>query len=263
MGEFENTQISQAIVGSYYAKLADRLVSDVLIVGGGPSGLIAAADLAAKGLKVTVMERRISPGGGVWGGGIGMNEVVIQDEALPIIDEIEVRHKPTGLQGGASEAGLHTIDSVELSCGLILNAIRSGAVILNLLTVEDICLDRGRVTGAVVNRTGISGVFHVDPIMFSSKAMIDATGHEAIVVASLRKRGLLRATPADGQVEGPMNAPSGEAFVVDRIAEVYPGLWVTGMSVCATFGGPRMGPIFGGMLLSGKRVAKLVAESLK
>lgn len=32
------------------------------------------------------------------------------------------------------------------------------------------------------------------------------------------------------------------------------------MAVCATFGGPRMGPIFGGMLLSGRRVAELILE---
>ncbi|MDY7009659.1 MAG: sulfide-dependent adenosine diphosphate thiazole synthase [Planctomycetota bacterium] len=256
MVELKDVQISEAIVGAYYAKLTDRLVSDVLIVGAGPSGLVAAATLAGQGLKVTVLERRLSPGGGIWGGGIGMNEVVIQDQAIPAVDDIGVRHRE-------KTPGLHTVDSVELACGLCLNAVRSGAVILNLLTVEDVCIDRERVTGAVVNRTGISGVLHVDPIMFSSRAMIDSTGHEAVVVETIRKRGLLRSTPADGQVEGPMNPASGEAFVVDRVAEVYPGLWVTGMSVCATFGGPRMGPIFGGMLLSGRRVAEMVAEKLK
>ena len=58
-------------------------------------------------------------------------------------------------------------------------------------------------------------------------------------------------------------AAAGEAFVVDKTTEVYPGLWVSGMSVCTTLGGPRMGPIFGGMLLSGKRVAELILADLK
>ena len=57
-----------------------------------------------------------------------------------------------------------------------------------------------------------------------------------------------------------MDAWAGESFVVERVAEPFPGLWVTGMSVCATFGGPRMGPIFGGMMLSGKRVAEMILE---
>jgi thiamine thiazole synthase len=34
------------------------------------------------------------------------------------------------------------------------------------------------------------------------------------------------------------------------------------MASNAAFGGPRMGPIFGGMLLSGKKVAKTIHERL-
>jgi thiamine thiazole synthase len=60
-----------------------------------------------------------------------------------------------------------------------------------------------------------------------------------------------------------MDASSGEKFVEDSVAELYPGLWVTGMSVCTAMGGPRMGPIFGGMLLSGNRAAALVTSFLK
>ena len=57
-----------------------------------------------------------------------------------------------------------------------------------------------------------------------------------------------------------MDAAASEAFVVERVAEAHPGLRLTGMAVCATFGGPRMGPIFGGMLPSGKRVAEPILE---
>ena len=60
-----------------------------------------------------------------------------------------------------------------------------------------------------------------------------------------------------------MNAAAGEQFVVENVTEIFPGLWITGMSVCAALGGPRMGPIFGGMLRSGVRVAETVSAALK
>lgn len=256
MPGLEETEISKNIISAYYEKLLDRIASDVLIVGAGPAGMTAAFCLAGKGLKVTLVEKRLSCGGGIWGGGMGMNEVVVQDDAVSLLDEIGVGHKPAG-------GGLHTVESIELAAGLCLKAVQSGAVLLNLITAEDVCVHRRRVTGVVANRTMISGALHVDPITFSAKAVIDGTGHEAVLVEALRKRGLLAGTPAADGVEGPMDADSGEAFVVENVAEVFPGLWVCGMSVCAALGGPRMGPIFGGMLLSGRRVAELVCRVLE
>ena len=50
--------------------------------------------------------------------------------------------------------------------------------------------------------------------------------------------------------------------MIDHAGEIHPGLWLSGMSVSATLGGPRMGPIFGGMLLSGKRVAEMIRAAL-
>jgi sulfide-dependent adenosine diphosphate thiazole synthase len=38
---------------------------------------------------------------------------------------------------------------------------------------------------------------------------------------------------------------------------------VCGMAANASFGSYRMGPIFGGMLLSGEKAAKEIAERLK
>jgi thiamine thiazole synthase len=113
----------------------------------------------------------------------------------------------------------------------------------------------------VVNRSLLGESLPIDPLVFSSRAVIDATGHDAAVLDALRRRGL--AGPSGSAWgERPMDADAGEAFVVERAGEAFPGLWVTGMSVCTAFAGPRMGPIFGGMLLSGARVAEQVLARL-
>jgi thiamine thiazole synthase len=38
---------------------------------------------------------------------------------------------------------------------------------------------------------------------------------------------------------------------------------VVGMVANNAYGGPRMGPIFGGMLLSGKKAAEMIIEKLR
>ena len=58
--------------------------------------------------------------------------------------------------------------------------------------------------------------------------------------------------------EKPMWADRGERSILDNTREVYPGVYVVGMAANAVFGDHRMGPIFGGMLLSGKKVADLL-----
>ena len=122
--------ISTAIINSFSKKLIDGLKLDVAIVGGGPSALVAARDLAAAGLKTAIFERKLAPGGGTWGGGMLFNEVVVQDEALPILDDFGITHKAL-----AGAAGYHTLDSVEMASGLIFGALKGGAKLFNSISV--------------------------------------------------------------------------------------------------------------------------------
>ena len=84
--QLKESAISKAIVDSYHQKLLRSIEGDVVIVGAGPAGLTAAFHLASKGRSVTIVEKRLAPGGGVWGGAMGMNEIVVQQEAVPILE---------------------------------------------------------------------------------------------------------------------------------------------------------------------------------
>jgi len=215
--------------------------------------------LAQEGFMVNVYERRLSPGGGMWGGGMTFPVVVVQKESKRILEEVGVKiQKTTG--------GYYTADSVEAVCKLCAGAIDAGARIFNAISIEDVMVRGGkRIDGAVINWSAIEiAGLHVDPLTVGSKAIVDATGHAAEVCKIVhRKVGRLN-TPS-GQIEGEksMWADVGERTVVENTKEVYPGLFVAGMAANAVYGAPRMGPIFGGMLLSGEKAAKLVARSIR
>ena len=50
---------------------------------------------------------------------------------------------------------------------------------------------------------------------------------------------------------------------MENTRQICPGLLVAGMAANAVFGSPRMGAIFGGMLLSGRKAAELAIDLLK
>ena len=253
---FDEFVVSKTILDSYYEKLHDSLECDVAIVGAGPSGLLLAGDLSRQGLKVVVIEAKLAPGGGTWGGGMGMNQVVFQPEVSGILERIGLRSKKVGK--------VRTADAVELAACLINYALRGGATLLNLITAEDVTVLADRVAGVVVNRTGISGRYHVDPIMVSSKVTVDATGHDARLVNFLNAHGYKIGTDSGVYMgEGAMDVVEGERFVVENAGKLFDGLYVTGMAVCATYNGPRMGPIFGGMLMSAEKVGGLIMSELR
>lgn len=251
--------ISRGIIDSYMNKLSNALELDVAIVGGGPSGLVAGYYLAAAGKKVAMFDRRLSIGGGVWGGGMMFNEVVVQEEGKGVLDEL-------GFSARQFEPGYNVLDSVYLASGLVFKAMAAGLTIFNLVAMEDVVIKQNRVAGLVINWGAVETLqWHVDPLTLHSRYVLDATGHPANVASVLvKKMGVRLNTPTGGIVgEKSMEAETGENDTVANSKEVYPGLYVSGMAANAVFGGYRMGPVFGGMLLSGKKVAEELIERLK
>jgi len=255
--KIDDVAISRAILKDYSARFDRALVSDVLVAGGGPSGLVAGTLLARKRFRVVLLEKRLAPGGGVWGGGMLASTVVVQPEAEHLLKEFAVRYE-------ATRGGLLVAQAVELAAALILKAVQAGVTILNAVSVEDVMVTEDRVTGLVVNYTPVEVTrMHVDPLSFRSRAVLDASGHDACIACLLQKHNFPLRTPSGKmEGEGPMWAQKGEEAVVTYTREIFPGAYVSGMAACAVFGGPRMGPIFGGMLLSGEKAAGLIGGDL-
>ena len=252
------TKVSKGIITTYFDKLQRNLELDTAIVGGGPSGIVAAYYLAKAGKKVALFDRKLSPGGGMWGGAMMFNQLVIQEEAMPIVKELGINYVPF-------EDNLYTIDSIESTSALLYHAVHAGATIFNCYSVEDVIFKSNVVSGVVVNWTPVlrEGL-HVDPLNVYAKFVIDGTGHDSEICCTVARKNGIKLATSTGAVmgEGSMDVSEGERLVVEGTKEIYPGLYVCGMAVSAVSGTPRMGPIFGGMLMSGKKVAELIIDRL-
>lgn len=252
----DETVITRLIVKNALDDLLNNLELDVAIAGCGPSGLVAAKYLAENNASVALFERKLSVGGGMWGGGMMFPKIVVQEDAVTILDEFGIKY--------IEDEGMYVANSIESVTKLTSKAIDSGAMIFNGISVEDVIIRDAGISGFVVNWSSVEAAgLHVDPLALKSRFSVDATGHPAEVCCIVqRKVGKLQTPSGKIEGEGSMWTEKSESLVVDNTKEVYPNLYVTGMAANAVFGAPRMGPIFGGMLLSGRRVAELILERL-
>lgn len=247
----DEIKISKAIIESYSDKLIDALDVDVAIAGAGPAGMVCGYYLAKAGKRVVLFERKLSVGGGMWGGGIMFNEIVVQKEAKGILDEFGVRSR-------LYEDNYYLADSIDAVSTICSKSVHAGLRIFNLLSVEDVMVRSKRVCGLVLNWTSVEmAKLHVDPITMRAKFVVDATGHPAEVTRVVERKSGIAFNTKTGKMIGEQSmwAEAGENTIVKNSKEICPGLYACGMCANAVFGGPRMGPIFGGMLLAGKKVA--------
>ena len=252
----DEKDVTRAIVGSFLRQFEQYAESDVIIVGAGPSGLVAGRELCRAGLKVLIVERNNYLGGGFWIGGYLMNKVTLRAPAEKVLDELGVPYEE-------AVPGLFVADGPHACSKLIAAACDAGAKFANMTIFDDVVLREGnRVAGVVINWTPIHAlpreITCVDPVAIEAKVVIDCTGHDACVVKKLEERGLARTVGF-----GAMWVERSEDAVVEHTGEVHPGLIAAGMAVSTVYGLPRMGPTFGGMLLSGERAAQAAMRMLK
>lgn len=247
--------ITKAIVEEFLKVFIEYSEVDVALVGGGPANLVAATYLAKKGVKTVLFEKKLSVGGGIWGGGMMFPRIVIQSEALRILDDFGVKYIEY-------QPGYYVANSIETAGKLISGACNAGVQIFNLMSVEDVMIrEDNTITGLVINWTPVDMAnLHVDPLSIFAKVVIDGTGHDAEVCRVVEKKIPEAKFSVCG--EKPMWADVGERVLLDTTKEVYPGLIVAGMTANAVAGGHRMGPIFGGMMLSGEKAAQLALAKL-
>ena len=252
--KLDEITITRAIVEEFTSDFLACTDTEVALVGGGPANLVAAKKLAEAGVSTVLFERKLAIGGGMWGGGMMMPRIVFQEEAKHILDDFGVRYKEY-------KPGYYVADSIECVCRLASEAISAGAKIFNLISVDDVMIREGdAVTGLVINWTAVGlQKLHVDPMTVRTRVVIDGTGHDASVCTTIARK-IPGALTVIG--EKPMWADVGERIIMDNTKEVYPGVIVTGMAANAVAGAPRMGPVFGGMLLSGEKAAKLAIAKL-
>jgi thiazole biosynthesis enzyme len=243
--ELSEITITRAIIDRFSRKFLDCAEVDTAIVGAGPAGLVASYFLAKTGRKVAIFERKLSIGGGMWGGGMMFNEIDL-----------------FGISTTEYEKGYYTAGAIEAVTTIGSHAVRAGATVFNCMSVEDVMIREGRVVGLVITWSPVGMAnLPVDPLSVTARHIIDATGHDTEVLRVIaRKAGIRLFTDSGGILgERSMWAEKAERLTVENTKCICPGVYVAGMSANAAFGGPRMGPIFGGMLLSGKKAAELIA----
>jgi len=251
--------ISRAITEKFMKDFIDSMDLDVAIAGAGPSGLVCAYYLAKQGMKVAMFERHLRVGGGMPGGGMMFNRIVVQKEAKHILDEF-------GVNMEHYKDDLYVADSLETVSTLCSKTIKAGVKMFNLMQVEDVMIRKDCITGVVLNWSPVSwSKLHVDPLAVRAKIVVDATGHDTEVCKVVERKIGPKLNTKTGTVIGEksMWAEVGEREIVDNTREVYPGLLVCGMAANGVFGSPRMGAVFGGMLISGEKCAQLAKKIIQ
>lgn len=251
--ELKEAEVTKTIVRGFMEDFLEYANSDVIIVGGGPCGITAAMLLAREGVKTLIIEKDVKAGGGMWQGGMLFPKMVVEEPANLLLESFGIKLK--------KEGKMYTADSYYVSSKLMSLAFEYGAKMFNSVQVQDVIYREDGLKGVVVNWTQAAHLTAncVDPLALEAKVIIDATGHNADVARVVSEKIGLKGFVGR---EGSMWIEKAELATVQNTKEIFPNLIVAGMAANGVHGLPRMGPVFGGMFLSGAKAARLALEKV-
>ncbi|EQC30329.1 thiamine biosynthetic enzyme [Saprolegnia diclina VS20] len=257
----KEAEVSREMTTRYMKDMYDFADSDVIIAGAGSAGLCAAYELSKyPNIRVAIIEQSVAPGGGAWLGGQLFSSMIVRKPAHHFLDELEIPYDVKEDHVVIKHAALFT--STVMSKVLKADNIK----LFNATAIEDLIIKNGRVGGVVTNWTLVT-LNHgtqscMDPNVMEGKVLISACGHDGPMGASGVKRlqniGMVENIPG----MGPLDMGAAEDAIVAGTKEIVPGMIVAGMEVAELDGAPRMGPTFGGMMISGQKAAHLALEAL-
>jgi len=224
--------------------------SDVIIIGAGPSGLMAALDLARLNLKTLVIERSIHVGGRLWASDFLINASDSAPQFKEILDELGIPYKK-------GKSGLFVNAGPNIAAKFILAACEAGVRILTQGEFKDLIYSQGKIAGVQMEwnpQLSLEDQAYASAsVLLKSEVVIDASGHSACVCQNLIKKGVI-----DQKKYSQINIRTAESVLLDKTGLIYPGVACTGMAVSAIYGIPQAGLTLCSLLVSGRKVAQEV-----
>ena len=117
--QIQERDVTRAIIRGFLEQFDEYAESEVVVVGGGPSGLMAGMDLARRGRKVLIVDRNNYLGGGLWIGGYLMNKITVRAPGHEVLNEL-------GVPLEEFREGLYTADGPHACSKLIAAACDAG-----------------------------------------------------------------------------------------------------------------------------------------
>jgi len=263
----KESTVSREMTQRYMGDMLDHAETDVVIIGAGSAGLSCAYELTKHpGIKVTIIEQNVAPGGGCWLGGQLFSAMVVRKPGHTLFDELDVPYDDKGDYVVVKHAALFMSSVIRAAL------IADNTKLFNAVAVEDLLVrqedDGIRVRGVVTNWSLVTQNHDtqscMDPQVMEAKVVITATGHDGPMGATSAKRlEAIGALPAGLPGMHAMDMSTAEDAVLHMTTEVVPGLIFAGMEVAEVRGCNRMGPTFGAMLMSGQKAASLAIKALE